>query len=155
MLNKIYIGAAVLTLLGAAWWRNDYLVTKVAEQKVTIAAKQAEVAQLNKDLTVQQKIAVDANSRLTNHLNRLQVAEDETNRLRKCTADGTCGLRIKTVCPRVSSVGEPSITDIRPADTELVPESRQAYFELRDGIDQVTELLTSCIADVRSRKYCY
>ena len=156
MLTKLYITLGVLVLIGALWWKYDNMVTTIANQKTAIASSDATIVNLKTSIADAEKRAKESNDRLNDHLTRVKAAEDETERLRNCVADGTCGLRIKSSCPRVPQTqGESSTGDIYTTDTELAPESRQAYFTHRKAVGQVTELLKSCIVELQSRTMCY
>lgn len=153
-----YAAAAVL-VFGAGW--------KVEEWRAS-----DQVAQVKLDALKHERDAVDREVRLQKErddkqhadelavaaidkaeLERLKGAEHETEHLRTCIANGTCGLRIAAKCsprpgnvpassagPRVGSAGS----------AELDPAAGRAYLALRKGIDTVTGQLKACQAIVRT-----
>lgn len=77
----------------------------------------------------------------------LKVAQDETQRLRSCIADGTCGLRIRAQCPKPAAIvpGATAGTSVDTATSaELDPTARQDYFALRSAIDLTQRQLSAC-----------
>jgi len=87
---------------------------------------------------------------------QLQDAHSETNTLRDCIDNGSCGLRVQAKCP--ASATKPA-TQVLPgpatpasvgndAGPELTADARQAYYSLRDGIATVTKQLAYCQAAV-------
>lgn len=156
MLTKLYITLGMVALIGAALWRYDHVVTVSENRRIAMESALAAVKVLQESIAEEERRRKAADDRLNDHLTRLQVAENETKRLRDCIDDGTCGLRIKTVTTRVSETqGESSTGLVQTADTELAPESRRAYFTLRQDIDKVETLLKSCITELESRTMCY
>lgn len=87
-------------------------------------------------------------------LNRLKGAEDETNRLRRCLRDGTCGLRIAAHCPAAPTghvlSAAPSASVDPGATAELDESARQSYLALRKGIDKVASQLRACQTAIRT-----
>jgi prophage endopeptidase len=85
------------------------------------------------------------------HLEELGKAQYETNRLRTCLADGTCGLRIvEGACPAMpgpsASSGVDSGTGAGPSTV-----AGQAYIALREGIDLTEAKLNACQVELRAR----
>lgn len=82
-------------------------------------------------------------------LAKMKGTLDENNRLRECLRTGTCGLRVRAICP--AAVGPSDLPPAQPGagvDTgrtaELDGEARQAYLALRDGIAVATSQLRAC-----------
>ncbi len=87
------------------------------------------------------------------HLKELQHAQRETNQLRDCVRDGTCGLRINAVCPAATGrLEEPSAAGLDPGTgARLAPSAERAYFALRDGIDSAQSKLSACQDELKIR----
>ena len=81
----------------------------------------------------------------------LQGARDETNRLRDCMRDVTCGLRIAAKCPArlPQAASTPSVDP--GAGAELDADAERAYFAVRDGINKASAQLAACQAELRIR----
>ena len=80
------------------------------------------------------------------HTNELRKAQNETNRLRDRITNSSSGLRIAATCPgpRLGPQTASSSSVDTGTGAELDPTARQAYFNLRRGIDQVTSQLAAC-----------
>lgn len=79
----------------------------------------------------------------------LQDAENKINQLERDVADGTRRLRIRANCPVATpTTGLPQAgadaTGTGAGTAELDPIARQAYFELRRGIERQEYLLNLC-----------
>lgn len=77
----------------------------------------------------------------------IKEAEDETERLRRCLADGTCGLRIAATCPTKPPGVPPAGTGGgvgAPASPVLTAAAGQDYLALRANITRTEETLTTC-----------
>lgn len=85
------------------------------------------------------------------NLKELGKAKNETNRLRTCIADGSCGLRIvEGACPAMpgpaASPGLDSGAGAGPSATV-----GQAYIALREGIDLAAAQLNACQVELKAR----
>jgi prophage endopeptidase len=151
---KLAIAAGALAVaFGAGWAVNGWRVgTKVADLKAshaqavetaaTAAAAQLAAAYADRDAKQDElnRIAADG-------LANLKKANDETERLRRCVADGSCGLRIRATCP-ANPPGVPTAADGASvgAGTGAVLDTAagQDYFALRANIARTEETLTTC-----------
>lgn len=104
---KLYAAAALIALLTGGWLYHS----SVVKERDALASKLSiseQSLKLEKELTVKQNTAlVEANVRVTKHLEANQEIENETKKLRACIADKSCGVvvRFKTVeVPRTPSV---------------------------------------------------
>lgn len=151
------IGAAVLA--GAAFvggvtvehWRSGVQLANVREAHATALAKaNGETLEAQRKIDATAAAARAYTARVdTEQTQALKVAQDETNRLRSCIADGTCGLRIRTQCPKPAAIvpGTAASASVGIAtSTELADDARQDYFALRGAIDTVQRQLAACQA---------
>lgn len=151
---KLAIAAGALAVaFGAGWAVNGWRVgTQVADLKASHAevvkiAAQAAAKQLT-DAYAQRDAKQDELNRIAaDGLASLKKANDETERLRRCVADGSCGLRIRATCP-ANPLGVPSAADGGSvgagAGAVLTSDAGQDYFALRANIARTEETLMTC-----------
>ena len=159
---KLAIAGAVVAGAFAAGavvsnWRSD---KQIAELKAEYARQVSAAA--SDTLTVQRALnhARDAQAKReaaidTDQTEKLRLANAETDRLRTCIADGTCGLRIRTACPATPSDvprATPGARVDSGAGTELAPDARQYYFALRGAIAASERKLAACQDILRGRQ---
>lgn len=92
-------GLGVLLIL--ALWRADHLGAELDQAGRAVAQSEARVKSLRATLGLQRELATDQAATETNYLTEVKDAQDEAERLRRCIADGTCGLRVAATCVRV------------------------------------------------------
>lgn len=127
--------AALGLLLLAMLWRLDHVT---AERDAAVTAKEgsdAAVASLRVTLRLQRELAADQAAAESTYLEEKQRAEDYAESLRRCLADGTCGLRVAATCPS-GRVGQPGATASQPdaGAPELTAAARRAYPALVAGL---------------------
>lgn len=151
-----YLVAGALALaFGGGWWINGWRLGKaVADLKATHASTAADslreglreftrvVGERDAAQAALTKIAADG-------LERIRKANNETERMRRCLADGSCGLRIAASCP-------PAAPDVPPAagggvvdsaaGAVLTAAAGQDYLALRANIIRTEETLSTCQA---------
>ena len=147
-------GAALLAAFGAGWtvngWRVGAKVDRIkAEQSAAVATANRSALVLQQRLHAEQEskaaelAAIDAAGQT-----RLRSAQDENDRLQRCIAAGTCGLRVNVVrsaCPAGSVPGAAAASGVDfGAGTELASDARQDYFTLRNGLGRVHAKLDAC-----------
>ena len=125
--------AALGLLFAAALWRLDH-VTSERDTAIDLAKQgAAAVASLRGTIALQRDLASDQAAIETTYLEEKQRAEDYAESLRRCLADGTCGLRVAATCVRVdgagTAAGQPDAG--RP---ELTAAARRAYPALVAGL---------------------
>ena len=131
----------LLAAFGAGWagngWRLD--AKYQAEQTAQLRANAKALAALTTE-----RDALSA---------KLREAQNETTRLRNATP-GTVVLRVAAKCPAAGSTAQTASNPGVDTGTgaELAGTSRQAYFNLRDGIDYATGQLTACQGQLRLRQ---
>lgn len=145
---------ALLGAFAAGWYvqgeRGDAaLATLQSEHSTALAAAEhnARVAQeaLNDE---RDQWNIERGRVADEALEKVRLANVETNRLRDCIADGTCGLRVAAKCPAsrpadVPQAGTPGRVD-HGAAPELDADARRNYFALREGIALITRQLEAC-----------
>lgn len=148
--NAIYAIAAVV-IFGAGYTVSSWRSTAAAEQ-----LESARMAQASKD----REEAINAYIHLSGVLakqrdenaKQQQDARNETNRLRDRLNSGSVGLRIAARCPAVAGTSNAAGAGVGlGAWAELDPASRQAYFDLRDGINETESKLSACQAELKLR----
>lgn len=159
---RLYLVAGALAVaFGAGWAGNGWrlggrLENLKAEhsEAVATAARTALNAQRalddKRDALAATLAGIDSAESL-----RLKAANDETNRLRACIADGTCGLRLAATCPAASAVvpgAAPGGRVDTGAGAQLTPAAQRDYFALRDGIARAQAKLTACQAALRAER---
>jgi len=124
----------------ASWQAEAKAVAELKAARDELAALTAERDTLTRNLAA-------AND---THLATLKDAQNETNTLRTRLSAGAVRLRIAANCPSPSaSASSPSMDTGTGA--ELAGVARQAYFDLRDGIDTATNQLSACQDELRQR----
>lgn len=133
---------------------------KVADWRLTSAfeaerhaASEAAREDLRKRTVERDALAVDLAASNDQHQRDMEIARNETNRLRTRLASGGSGLRVAVNCPGPRLGPEAAAGPRVDSGTraELDPASRRAYFALRDGIDRSTGQLAACQAELRRR----
>lgn len=151
---RAYLIAGALALaFGAGWAVNGWRVgaqvadLKASHAEVVKTAAQAAAKQLT-DAHAQRDAKQDElNNIAAAGAASLKKANDETERLRRCTADGTCGLRIAATCP-ANTPGVPTAASGSGVGAGtgavLTAAAGQDYFALRANIARTEETLTTC-----------
>lgn len=155
-LRLVAAGAALAVAFGAGWgangWRKGAEIDRIhADHARSLAAANSAA------LTLQQRLdaAADDKRAALAQLDaegsaRLKDAKDENDRMQRCIADGTCGLRVRTVarsCPADPVPGVPDASGVGDGTgAELDPAARQDYFALREAMSRVHEKLAACQA---------
>lgn len=150
---RAYAAIALLVATFASGYR-------VADWRLTAEANDAALERAERDAKALAALAAErdamaddlaaANDR---HIANLRTARDETNRLRDRLRAGSIGLRIAGTCPHLPSPqGTPGARVDTGTGTELAEPARQAYFALRDGIDQAGAQLAACQDELRRRQ---
>lgn len=92
-------GLGVLLIL--ALWRVDSLGESLELANKSAAQSERRAESLRATLTLQRELATDTAKIDTDYQAEVKDAQDEAERLRRCIADGTCGLRVAATCVRV------------------------------------------------------
>lgn len=96
---------ALGVLLLSALWRLDHVTTERDDAVRLSDAALKSVASLRVTLRLQRELADDQAAIETTYLQEKKRAEDYAESLRRCLADGTCGLRVAATCVRVDGAG--------------------------------------------------
>lgn len=130
-------GAALGVLLLVALWRLDHVTAQRDAAVTAKAGSDAAVASLRVTLRLQRELAADHAAAESTYLKEKQRAEDYAESLRRCLADGSCGLRVAATCP-AGRVGQPGAAAGQPdaGTPELTAAARRAYPALVAGLRQ-------------------
>lgn len=124
---------ALVVALILALWRVD-VVTGHRDRAVTAAEEsEARVTSLRSTLRLQRELSASQAATETKYLTERDDAQEESERLRRCIADGTCGLRVAATCVRVdgaaTAAGQPDA-----ATPRLTASAERAYPALVAGL---------------------
>lgn len=160
--TRVLIAAGALVASAAGGWvvngwrlhseidgiKRAHAEALAANTASTMAAQKALDAK--RDQLAQRIAVID-----TEESQALKKANDETERLRRCIADGTCGLRVRAVCPKpavVVSSAAPSSGMGADTSARLDRTVEPDYFALRDGINTVQKQLSACQRILRGER---
>jgi prophage endopeptidase len=134
MIRLLLTLCALLALaLVVAMMRASYLGHELDRAVETAAQSEARVKSLRSTLALQRELATDMAKTDTDYQAEVKDAQDEAERLRRCIADGTCGLRVAATCVRVGGAttvaGEPNA-----ASPRLTAAAERAYPALVAGL---------------------
>lgn len=130
-----YLIAGLGLALILALWRADHLGAELDQAGRAVAQSEARVKSLRATLGLQRELATDQAATETNYLTEVKDAQDEADRLHRCIANGTCGLRVNATCPSVrvdrsaAAAGEPDAGTPR-----LTAAAERAYPALVAGL---------------------
>ncbi|MGY8832174.1 MAG: lysis system i-spanin subunit Rz [Pseudomonadales bacterium] len=124
-------GLGVLLIL--ALWRVDSLGESLELANKAAAQSERRAESLRATLTLQRELATDTAKIDTDYQAEVKDAQDEAERLRRCIADGTCGLRVAATCVRVD---RPTATASEPdaGTPRLTATAERAYPALVAGL---------------------
>lgn len=151
------VAIALAVAFGAGWAVNGWrLSSEVADLEVEHSKAVATAANARSDEVVR---LTGERDRLQGVLGTLDAAglekikgeANETERLRTCVAAGTCGLRVRAVCPAAPAgvPGAPQSSSVDSgAGARLDGPAESAYFTLRGGILSAQNKLATCQASL-------
>lgn len=124
-------GLGVLLIL--ALWRADNLGAELDQAGRAVVQSEARVKSLRATLGLQRELASDMAKTDTDYQAKVKDAQDEADRLHRCIADGTCGLRVAATCVRVDGA---ATTAAQPdaASPRLTAAAERAYPALVAGL---------------------
>lgn len=131
----IAIAAALGVLLILALWRIDS-VTSERDSAVAAADRSAAKAEsLRVTLRISRELITDYQAAEAEYQKETTDAQDEADRLRRCLADGTCGLRVNATCVRVD---RPTATagESDAGTAELTAAAGWDYSALQQGLKE-------------------
>ena len=131
-------GTKILIGLAITGWLALYIYGQgVRLEKAQARADTAEkvVVSLRGTLRVARELAEDRAVIIEGYTQEVQDARDETDRLNRCLADGTCGLRVSATCVRVDGAGA-AVTGADAGTVRLDPGVGQDYSALQQGIKE-------------------
>lgn len=155
-MSQIKLIAGALLVLGitlgvwhiiGAFDERDRLRADVALSKDIIKSRDEAISELNRNAVADAAIR-------DGYLTKLNGLQNETEKLKKCIDDKSCGITIRV---RTVTIQAPSDRTSFPADTsgvvegaaELAPDAKRAYFRHRDAIDIVKSNFDLCLSTLK------
>lgn len=129
----IAIAAALGVLLILALWRIDNVTSERDNAVAAADRSDAKAESLRVTLRISRELVTDYQAAEAEYQKEATDAQDEADRLRRCLADGTCGLRVNATCVRVdrtaATAGEPDA-----GTAELTAAAGWDYSALQQGL---------------------
>ena len=149
MTRYLIVGLGLALIL--ALWRIDNVTTARDVARDAVTASDAKAASLRVTMRLQRELVTDYQAAEAEYQKEKTDAEDEADRLHRCLADGTCGLRVNATCPGVrvgrsaaaatgSDAGPPELTTAAGWDYSAL---QQGLKEQRAQIKRLQKTLTS------------
>lgn len=132
-----YLIAGLGLALILALWRIDNVTTARDVARDAVTESDAKVASLRVTLRISRELITDFQADEAEYQKEKTDAQDEADRLRRCLADGTCGLRVNAICPSVrvdrstAVAGEPDA-----GAPELTAAAGWDYSALQQGLKE-------------------
>lgn len=130
-----YLIAGLGLALILALWRIDNVTADRDAARDAVTVSDAKVASLRVTLRISRELVSDYQASEAEYQKEKTDAEDERDRLRRCLADGTCGLRVNATCVRVDRstavAGEPDA-----GSPELTAAAGWDYSALQQGLKE-------------------
>lgn len=130
------MGALGLALI-LALWRIDNVTADLDAARDAVTESDAKAASLRVTMRLQRELITDYQAAEAEYQKEKTDAQDEADRLRRCLADGTCGLRVNAICPSVrvdrsiAVAGEPDA-----GAPELTAAAGWDYSALQQGLKE-------------------
>jgi prophage endopeptidase len=147
--------AVALAIFGAGWavngWRLGAEVAEVKRQhaQALFVASEASGRELARVTAERDRLQEALGGLDAAGLAKLKGDANETERLRACVRDDTCGLRVRASCP-TNPAGVPGAAQGGSVDTgagaRLDADVEPHYFTLRGGISRTQTKLATCQA---------
>lgn len=136
MTKYLLVAMGVLGLaLVLALWRVDHVTTERDDAVKAVTVSDAKAASLRVTMRISREIITGYQAAETKYQKEKADAQDEADRLRRCLADGTCGLRVNATCVRVDRAtavaGEPDA-----GTPELTAAAGWDYSALQQGLKE-------------------
>jgi prophage endopeptidase len=96
-----YLVAGLGLALILAMWRIDNVTADRDGAVKAVTASDAKAASLRVTMRLQRELITDYQVAEAEYQKEKTDAQDEADRLRRCLADGACGLRVNAICPSV------------------------------------------------------
>lgn len=146
------IGAAlfIVASVGGGLWQIKSLSEDKAKLELTVKRQAADLKRADEILNEERAAVLKAQQDRTEYLAQIKEAEDETQKLRSCLADGTCGLRIRATCPTVPKTPGDT-TGAEAVTARLDPAAERSYTALLSGIKKFQAMYALCIKDLESK----
>lgn len=157
----IIAGVALAGAFGAGWYVADLrgdsaLATLRSKHSDALAANTATTLAAQRALDGKRDQLAQTIAKIDHDESQaLKKANDETERLRRCIADGTCGLRVRAVCPKSAAIVPGAAASAGVGDgagTGLDRVAEQDYFNLRSAIITKERQLSACQRILRGER---
>lgn len=130
-----YLIAGLGLALILALWRVDHVTSDRDAAREAVTVSDAKVASLTVTLRISRELVSDYQASEAEYQKEKTDAEDEADRLRRCLADGTCGLRVNATCVRVDR--STAVADEPDAGApELTAAAGWDYSALQQGLKE-------------------
>lgn len=125
------LGVALILAL----WRIDNVTTDRDIEAARAVQAEARADSLRNTLSLTRELANEQAQAAASYQTEVKNGRDEADRLRRCIADGTCGLRVSATCVRVDGTdGAGSGADA--GAPRLTASAEQDYSALYEGLGQ-------------------
>ena len=132
-----YLIAGLGLALILAMWRIDNVTSDRDEAVKAVTESDAKAASLRVTMRLQRELITDYQVAEAEYQKEKTDAQDEADRLRRCLADGTCGLRVNATCPSVRVGRSTAVTTVSDAGTpELTAAAGWDYSALQQGLKE-------------------
>ncbi|SDG85797.1 prophage endopeptidase [Pseudomonas flavescens] len=138
-MNRVLLTAIAMLGVGLllALWRIDHVTNDRDTAQKAADQQQARADSLRNTLNLTRELANDQAAVEATYIEEKQRAETDAENLRRCLADGTCGLRVAATCPVVRMDGaRPAAGEPDAGAPELTAAARRAYPALVAGLKQ-------------------
>jgi prophage endopeptidase len=141
---KLWLYGGLAVALFGLVLRYDYLSEKVESQKIEIAEKTADLNAINETLKKERESLRLATENRTKYILELESAENEIKTLRARVDSGVAKLRLKATCASLPTTSA-NTAGSAPAAPELTADARQAYWDIRNEMNQCPAQLALAI----------
>jgi len=141
---KLWVYGGIAVALFGLILRFDYLSEKVESQKIELAQKNVQLNETNETLKAERESLRIATENRTKYILELESAENEIKTLRARVDSGVAKLRLKATCESVPTTAT-NTAGSNEAAPELTEDDRQAYWDLRNEMNQCPAQLALAI----------
>lgn len=129
------VAAAFGVALTLAIWRIDHVTTDRDKAQAAADQQQARADSLRNTLSLTRELANEQAQAAASYQTEVKNGRDEAERLRRCIADGTCGLRVSATCVRVDGADSAG-SGADAGAPRLTASAEQDYSALYEGLGQ-------------------
>ena len=149
---------APVVVVGALWWRYDYVTTQNERLQSDLSETTKQLAQSQAIIAKERQTAAEAAIRAQKFYEQEAKDNEELQKLRACYADRSCWprVRIKTNCPSVSGAA-PNAGTSEETSAELGENAGRTLLLLREQIKETNRIVAGLQAELMARSepdYC-